>query len=534
MIRAIRPSAVARDDASLIGGWNIAPNVGYTISLSVSASAVVVILASLDGATLIGSGLALVGVDQPVTITPVSGQTIGMVDADLGWHMLVTTDGTEGERSIVMDPMVDLADEIHPVYTDDSMALARATAAINAGASYVDDVTVACPRGIGGGIGAVASAPVDGVAVVGQVESVTWSGTPDGTIETAVIRRHTAIAPAAYTPPAAPPVLADDVAETDAATTTSGNVLANDIGILVVVAVNGLTANVGQIVAGSDGGEFVVNADGSWTFDPSGDFAALTGSETADTSVTYHVSDGVSEAMGTLTVTVTASSAEYTPLATPGLYFWHDFSDSASRTVDGSYITSIVDKSGNSRSMYQSVSAYRPTIVPGVQNGLDAVVFSGSIDQCIDGTFPVPQGVTYTFVGRTNVASGYRPFIDGISAVWNAGRHFITTLSTGVLSMYSGNSLGAPTAGSIIGVPVIISAHFDGANSWMRLDGVTVATGNAGTLTVSALRYGLDYDKNLSLSGWIGEVIAETSGSVAVAVRNEQYLATKWGLELDA
>lgn len=245
-------------------------------------------------------------------------------------------------------------------------------------------------------------------------------------------------------------------------------------------------------------------------------------------------SAGQAEASATLTVTVTASSAEYTPLATPGLYFWHDFSDSASRTVDGSYITSIVDKSGNSRSMYQSVSAYRPTIVPGVQNGRDAVVFSGSIDQCIDGTFPVPQGVTYTFVGRTNDASGYRPFIDGISAVWTAGRHFISTLSTGVLIMYSGNSLEAPTAGSIIGVPVIISAHFDGANSWIRLDGVTVATGNAGTLTVSALRYGLDYVKNLSLSGWIGEVIAETSGSVAVAARNEQYLATKWGLELDA
>ena len=213
MIRAIRPSAVARDDASLLTGWNIAPNVGYTVSLSATTSAVVIILSSADGSALIGSGLALVGTDQPVIITPMTGQTIGMVDADLGWHLLVTTSGTEGERTITIDPMVDLADEIHPIYTDDDMALARATAAINSGASYVDDVSVNCPLGIGGGIGAVASAPVDGVAVVGQVESVTWSGTPDGTIETAVIRRHTPIAPEAYEPPLPPPILVDDTAE---------------------------------------------------------------------------------------------------------------------------------------------------------------------------------------------------------------------------------------------------------------------------------------------------------------------------------
>lgn len=123
MIRAIRPAAVARDDASLITGWNIALNVGYTVTLSVSASAVVVILASADGSKLIGS-VALVGADQPVTITPVTGQTIGTVDADLGWHLLVTTDGTEGERMITLDPMVDLADEIHPIYTDSDMGSA--------------------------------------------------------------------------------------------------------------------------------------------------------------------------------------------------------------------------------------------------------------------------------------------------------------------------------------------------------------------------------------------------------------------------
>lgn len=305
MIRAIRPSAVARDDAAMITGWNVSPNVGYTVVLTPGASACGVLLFDADMVALVASGSGLVGTDQPVILLPQTGQVIGMVDAELGWHLLVTTDGTEAPRLIRIGPAVDLPDEIHPVYTDDSMALARATAAINSGASYVDDVTVACPLGIGGGIGAVASAPVDGVAVVGQVESVTWSGTPDGTIETAVIRRHTAIAPEAFVE-IIPPTVADDAGETDAATIASGNVLTNDGADLTVVAVDGLAANVGEPVAGSDGGQFVINEDGSWTFDPDGDFAALSGSETADTSVTYHASDGVSESSATVTVAVSA------------------------------------------------------------------------------------------------------------------------------------------------------------------------------------------------------------------------------------
>lgn len=61
-----------------------------------------------------------------------------------------------------------------------------------------------------------------------------------------------------------------DAGETDADTVISGNVLLNDentgFSVLIVSAVNGSLASVGQTVVGSNGGEFVVNADGSWTF----------------------------------------------------------------------------------------------------------------------------------------------------------------------------------------------------------------------------------------------------------------------------
>lgn len=82
------------------------------------------------------------------------------------------------------------------------------------------------------------------------------------------------------------------------------------LSVVEITKVLNLAANVGVAVAGSGGGLFTIASDGAWTFDPDGDFAALEGSETADTSVTYHASDGVNEASATLTVTVSSGAVE--------------------------------------------------------------------------------------------------------------------------------------------------------------------------------------------------------------------------------
>lgn len=316
MIRAIRPQAMAQDDASLVSGWNVSPNVAYTVQLNPGSSACGVLVYNEDQTAIIASGAGLVGTGQPVILHPYSGRTIGMIDADLGWHLLLSTDGTEYPRTIKIGPAVDLPDEIHPIYADDALAVVSATAGVNDHAHYIDDISVTCPLGLGAGLGDVASVPVDGVAVAGQVESITWTATPNGTSDAAVVRRYVAIAPEPHVDPVTivPPDVEDDTAETDAETEATGNVLANDDEDLAIVAVNGLTANVGTPVAGSDGGLFVIAEDGAWTFDPDGDFAALSGSETAETSVTYHASDGVAESMATLTVTVSAGGVITDPM----------------------------------------------------------------------------------------------------------------------------------------------------------------------------------------------------------------------------
>ncbi|MEP5764495.1 MAG: DUF4347 domain-containing protein, partial [Halieaceae bacterium] len=72
-----------------------------------------------------------------------------------------------------------------------------------------------------------------------------------------------------------------------------------------VTEVNAVAGNVGSVVVGSGGGNFIVNADGSYSYDPNGAFEYLGPGDTATDFVTYTIDDGSSTDTATLTVTVT-------------------------------------------------------------------------------------------------------------------------------------------------------------------------------------------------------------------------------------
>jgi len=371
MIRGHRIAVTAQDDASLIAGWNVAPNVFYALHLLPGAVSCGVLLYDETG-VLVASGAALVGTDQPCVLLPQTGQVVDMVDTDLGWHLLLTTTGTESQRTIRLGPAVDLPDEIHPVYGNDDLALVRATEAIDAAAHYIDDITVSCPLGLGAGLGDIPSVPVDGASVVGQAESITWTATPDGTTEQAVIRRHVAIAPEAFAEPV-PPTVADDAGVATHLTGTSGNVLTNDDDGLTVTAVNGLSGNVGVTVDGDNGGSFTININGSWAFDPGGDFDLLTGSETANTSVTYHASDGISEAMASLTVTISHANAAPVAVDDTG-------ETTTNATTSGNVLTNDTDADSDSLAISQVAgsSANVGVAVTGSDGGLFTISSDGA------------------------------------------------------------------------------------------------------------------------------------------------------------
>ncbi|WP_390914501.1 cadherin-like domain-containing protein [Pseudosulfitobacter sp. SM2401] len=115
------------------------------------------------------------------------------------------------------------------------------------------------------------------------------------------------------------PVATPDLAETDEDTIiTLDNVLDNDTDadgdMLTVSAVAGDDTLVGTAVAGDTGGLFTINADGSATFDPNGDYDELPVGDIANSEVTYTVTDPDGQEVST-TVTVIIYGVNDAPVA---------------------------------------------------------------------------------------------------------------------------------------------------------------------------------------------------------------------------
>jgi VCBS repeat-containing protein len=77
---------------------------------------------------------------------------------------------------------------------------------------------------------------------------------------------------------------------------------------VAITAVGGSAGGVGTAVAGSNGGSFVVAADGSYTFQPGTAFNALAAGQTTTTSVSYTLTDSAGSSTSTITLTITGTN----------------------------------------------------------------------------------------------------------------------------------------------------------------------------------------------------------------------------------
>ena len=111
----------------------------------------------------------------------------------------------------------------------------------------------------------------------------------------------------------------NDLSTTENGSVLSGNVINDDDGsgidtdvdgdTLVVSNVNGNAANLGSVVNGTNGGTFLINADGTYVFDTGSDFDFLNAGETTTTAVDYTISDGEGGTdSATVIVTVTGTN----------------------------------------------------------------------------------------------------------------------------------------------------------------------------------------------------------------------------------
>jgi hypothetical protein len=118
-----------------------------------------------------------------------------------------------------------------------------------------------------------------------------------------------------------PPVAGDDTGSTNEATVLNGSsVLANDFDFqaligtetLSVSAVNGVPGNVGTQITLPSGALLTVNSNGTYTYDPNGQFNDLGPGQTATDSFQYTVSDG-NGGTDTATATITIQGQNTAP-----------------------------------------------------------------------------------------------------------------------------------------------------------------------------------------------------------------------------
>ncbi len=110
-----------------------------------------------------------------------------------------------------------------------------------------------------------------------------------------------------------PPVAQDDNVMTDEDTLLMGDVLADngngadsdaDMDMLMVTEVNGSMANIGMQVMLGSGALLTLNANGTFDYDPNGQFEMLMAGGSAMDSFMYTLSDGTDTDMATVTVTI--------------------------------------------------------------------------------------------------------------------------------------------------------------------------------------------------------------------------------------
>ncbi|WP_099066659.1 beta strand repeat-containing protein [Nostoc linckia] len=105
------------------------------------------------------------------------------------------------------------------------------------------------------------------------------------------------------------PTATNDSVTTNEDNAVNGNVLTNDTDpdtgdILTVSAVNGNAADVGNQITLASGALLTLNSDGSYNYNPNGQFESLAVSATANDSFTYTISDGSLTSTATVNLTI--------------------------------------------------------------------------------------------------------------------------------------------------------------------------------------------------------------------------------------
>ena len=224
-------------------------------------------------------------------------------------------------------------------------------------------------------------------------------------------------------------------------------------------------------------------------------------------------------------------TALFDPSSISGLIGWFDFSDSANIFTDtgmttpvasdGDLIAAAKDKSGSAHHYTQSNSLKRPTWKTAIKNGRAIGRGNGTSAQLIKDPW------TGLAVPLTFICVASRTTTSGTGTIWGA-QPYVRFDNAGRISMSDGTLLQSATSVYTTNTFYILSFVFNGASSAIYKNGSSLASGAAGSSTVTFTALFSAYDANY-LSGDIGEIYVYNSAlSDANRQACENGLNTKW------
>lgn len=210
------------------------------------------------------------------------------------------------------------------------------------------------------------------------------------------------------------------------------------------------------------------------------------------------------------------------PLDISGLQIWYDGQDSSSMSLTGDNLTVWNDKSGNVNHLDSVVGA--PAINAFTINNNQAVNFTLSDLFHRSSVVSFSQPLTVIVKAQVHVVSGNNHLVavayDGVLRIGNSGQ---VNASLGTV-LSSANALVSSDT------PYTFINKFDGINSEILLDGVSVASGDANTRSISEVTLGGFSSASANVGeGLIGEVIIYDKLLTPIEIADiTAYLDARW------
>lgn len=158
-------------------------------------------------------------------------------------------------------------------------------------------------------------------------------------------------------------------------------------------------------------------------------------------------------------------------------------------------------------------------------NGHAALLFLSSSDHVTNQTttgVTWPQPFYHFIVQRTTAGGATQRVLTGTNAVG-----YIIT-SGNLNRIAAGTNL---EGGNATNAWVIVTSYFNGANSWIRTNGVAAVAGNAGPTDWVGITLGRGYDGGAGWSGFLAETFATADTlSTNDIIGLEQFLGAKYGI----